>query len=204
MLNSDSESVLLKGLRQFALQIRREHGLILPPRPASARQGSHIGAQSGEYGGDRTGNGGGVGLGAGAGARARASARARADATTDEMDVGKDFEEEEEGGTDEEEGDGMDTAADGSGELETADTCHQGDGKGPEAAVINAGGGGRGQEDGEGQAAARLVESSRAALDAAVEAGEPAGLLGDYLRGSPQLSDLFAVWELDVRKVGSG
>ena len=35
MLNSDSESVLVKGLRRFASLIRREHGL-LPPTPATS------------------------------------------------------------------------------------------------------------------------------------------------------------------------
>ena len=35
VLNSDSESVLVKGLRRFASLIRREHGL-LPPTPATS------------------------------------------------------------------------------------------------------------------------------------------------------------------------
>lgn len=41
----------------------------------------------------------------------------------------------------------------------------------------------------------------KAILVAAAGDGVAPGLLGEYLRGSPQLSDLLAVWDLDVRKV---
>lgn len=39
------------------------------------------------------------------------------------------------------------------------------------------------------------------ALLQAAEKGEAAGLLGEYLRGSPQLNDLLRLWDLDERKV---
>lgn len=43
----------------------------------------------------------------------------------------------------------------------------------------------------------------KAALISAAAGGTAPGLLGEYLRGSPQLSDLLAVWDLAARKVTS-
>ena len=65
-----------------------------------------------------------------------------------------------------------------------------------------------GGDDGDGDKKAEMDEelgaSYATALLAAAESGEAPGLLGEYLRGSPQVNDLLALWDLDARKVSGG
>lgn len=51
------------------------------------------------------------------------------------------------------------------------------------------------------QVAASVITKHKGALLAAAAASVAPGLLGEYLRGSPKLNDLLAVWDLDIRKV---
>ena len=57
------------------------------------------------------------------------------------------------------------------------------------------------EEEGEGEGGGSEHGGHKEALLEAAEKGEAAGLLGDYLRGSPQLNDLLRLWDLDERKV---
>ncbi|CAM9733252.1 unnamed protein product [Scytosiphon promiscuus] len=128
VLNSDSESVLLKGLRRFARQIRLEHGLI------AERDAKHRSENDGpphEEAGD-----------------------AEAEAAT-AMEVDSSDGDSRSSGSDAEEGDAEGASGD---------------------------------------------DGYAAALAEAAGKGEPPGLLGEYLRGSPQLNDLLRLWDLDERK----
>ncbi len=74
---------------------------------------------------------------------------------------------------------------DDEGGAESEAEGHGGDGGG------GTGGAGVGLDGGRGDAL----------LEAAATKGEAAGLLGEYLRGSPQLNDLLRLWDMDERKV---
>lgn len=157
VLNSDSESVLVKGLRRFACQIRRDHGLLhheevdtRPPPPSLS-------------------------------------------SSDEESSDGDDS-----GGTDEEDNEGTRTPMElegdegGEGGLEEKERR--------EAGVLGKRLPLEGRSADGGTEKGLLVEKS-GRCTAALDAGEAAGLLGEYLRGSPQLHDLFSLWDLDVRKV---
>lgn len=136
MLNSDSERVLLDGLRLFARQIRREHGLLTAD-----------GNQEEGGGGEKR-------------------SEAAAEDAGDEM--------------------AMVTSM-------VVDSDSGGIGSGSEGEEEKVEGGGKGEEPAAGY---------REALLEAADKGEAPGLLGEYLRGSPQLNDLLRLWDLDERKVG--
>lgn len=157
VLNSDSESVLVKGLRRFACQIRRDHGLLhheevdtRPPPPSLS-------------------------------------------SSDEESSDGDDS-----GGTDEEDNEGTRTPMElegdegGEGGLEKKEER--------EAGVLGKRLPLEGRSADGGTEKGLLVEMS-SRCTAALDTGEAAGLLGEYLRGSPQLHDLFSLWDLDVRKV---
>ena len=175
VLNSDSESVLIKGLRRFASHIRREHG-ILPATPATTNRGRRRLDPNGVN--DREDAAAGV-----SGKTTRGDPIGQA-GETEEMEVDSDLDE---AGTDKEEADdGEDEAVRERGSMEEV----QG-GTGSSS--------GSGHNDNEGQGV-----MCDAALLAATETGEAPGQLGEYLRGSPQVNDLLALWDLDARKVGGG
>lgn len=136
VLNSDSEGVLLKGLRRFARQIRREHGLI----PEKEQRGGRV----------------------------------------DGRPPPPKDEELDEGGT--------------------AMEVDSSDGSKSESDIEAAKWEGR--RGGEGGGTSDCDRHREALLEAAGK-GEAPGLLGEYLRGSPQLNDLLHLWDMDQRKVGS-
>lgn len=210
VLNSDSESVLLKGLHRFASQIRREHGLLLTPLPTSSpetgveghpkngKYQQHAGSlrhptgSRNDYGeGNDDDNGGDDNLQAGENGGGVDGAR---------MDV------EEEAETDkEEETDGVELGERGRDNTGCADA--RGRQQKENLLEINTMVQGDGDADGRGSDGRDSPEDGREggdrkALVAAAERGEAPGLLGEYLRGSPQLNDLLSLWDLDMRKVG--
>lgn len=107
---------------------------------------------------------------------------------------------------------GLTTADEAMGEKEKG-----GEGEGDEMAIVakmevdsdgerggsGSGSGNEGEEEedksGKGE---KPSDGHREALLEAAEKGEAPGLLGEYLRGSPQLNDLLRLWDLDERKVG--
>lgn len=140
VLNSDSESVLLKGLRRFARQIRLEHGLI-----------------------------------------AEKDAQQRRAEDGDGLPHEEEAEHAEAGKTTAMEEDNSDDISRSSGSED----------EGQEGETANVGHAeGIGGDDGYAEALAEAAGK-----------GEPPGLLGEYLRGSPQLNDLLRLWDLDERKV---
>lgn len=131
----------MKGLRLFARQIRREHGLTI------ADEEEEEAAEK-----EKEGGGGG-----------------------DEMDIVAKMEvdsDSESSGRGSGSGNGSGTGSEGEEEEEK---------------------GGKGEKPADGY---------REALLEAAEKGEAPGLLGEYLRGSPQLNDLLRLWDLEERKVG--
>lgn len=213
VLNTDSDTVLLQGLRRFTSQIRREHGLIVSavpdqrggPRLKKAAYAVKPASAAGVDSGARTDE---------------------VEHVLDEMDVvDGDFEGkvDKASGTDKEEQEGeQEIIADSM----VTDQHHE-RGHGDDRSDDNETNGysernssgnlfkktisstTEGERVGEGGRAAVTLagvdpvhlKSVRETLVAAAEAGGAAGLLGEYLRGSPQLSDLFALWDLDARKV---
>lgn len=154
VLNSDSESVLVKGLRRFASQIRRDHGLL------------------------------------------HEAVDTRPPHTSDEESSDGD----DSGGTDEEDNEGTRTPIELEGDEgeEEEEKGRVGEGLLAERRPLE------GRSIDGGTERSPLVEEGgkrTAALAGALDTGEAAGLLGEYLRGSPQLHDLFSLWDLDVRKV---
>lgn len=160
MLNSDSESVLLKGLRTFARQIRLEHGLVAED--------------------DR---------------RERAAERAAALKEEVEAEMGTAMKVDNDSGSSGSSSDGAGSSSGSDGEEEEAEEGEEEGGAGEEKAARRGGSrGGRGSGR-DGHREALLLK--------AAEKGEAPGLLGEYLRGSPQLNDLLRLWDLDERKVKS-
>ena len=188
VLNNDSESVLVKGLRRFATHIRREHGLLRPTSSTSSRR-RRLNPNSPNI--DRQGatdpNG------------TKASDPVGRVGATDELEADSDLDD---AGTDQEEEDGMEVVEEE--EEEEAEAVGEG---------METGGSGRtssGNRDdpSDGDKEADMDEGLGAryatALLTAAEAGEAPGLLGEYLRGSPQVNDLLALWDLEARKVSGG
>lgn len=170
VLNSDSEHVLSKGLRHFASQIRREHGLRSTDdgrnkAPSSSPSQSTSDDKNTKRDVDNDDASDGV--------SDSCSVSSDGNRVENAMEIGRNEMEQEE--EEEEEGAKKEWRTQGS----ESSPPQQ------ERVSINS---------------EAMALRYRKALVVARAVGEAPGLLGEYLRGSPQLNDLLAVWDLEIRK----
>ena len=180
----------MKGLRRFASQIRRDHGLepqqVLPPLKAvESSQQSSVPTPDGR--------------------RKKQKGDDQLPADAPDVDAGSCSDGGDSVGTDEEDLLEEDATSRGAGAMEEKSEEEEEGGLAIERPfkegqdegndIPRGAGGAALREDGERE------RKRKAAFLRAVEAGKAAGLLGEYLRGSPQLHDLLSLWDLDVRKV---